>query len=87
VSEVELVVVNGITITTVTFTDAGTAQTFRFCGDVVRQFLTRSFVIATYKHGGGCETVESVSRDSSRRLLKRSSTAIRLAAAREMGLF
>ncbi len=61
VSQVQLVIANGVTFTTITFTDAGDAQTFHFCGDVVGQFPINRFVTATYSRGGGCDMVQSVS--------------------------
>jgi|APFre7841882630_1041343.scaffolds.fasta_scaffold88284_2 hypothetical protein len=62
VSVVQLTIIDGGQVTVVTLIDAGTAQSFNFCGNVVAQFPTNTFVKATYKHNGGCDSVMHVTR-------------------------
>jgi len=56
----QLTIINGSQVTLVTLIDTGTTQTFDFCGDVVGQFPTDTFVKATYKHSGACDTLVQV---------------------------
>jgi DUF4097 and DUF4098 domain-containing protein YvlB len=60
VSVVQLTIINGSQVTVVTLIDTGAAQTFNFCGNVVAQFPTNTFVKATYRHNGDCDSVMHV---------------------------
>jgi hypothetical protein len=61
VSVVQLTVINGGQVTVVTLLNTGAAaQTFTFCGNVVAQFPTNTFVTVTYQSSVGCNTVIQV---------------------------
>src|SRR5512142_572109 len=60
VSVVHLTIINGGQVTVVTLIDTGRTQTMSFCGNVVAQFPSNTFVKAIYKHGSGCDIVLQV---------------------------
>ena len=60
VTIVRLTITSDGQVTVVTLVNSGDAQTLNFCGNMVGQFPTNTFVTVNFTHNGGCENVSQV---------------------------